>query len=148
MASAPARTGGGGGSTATFESYRSILRFASAPSRTNPHPTEEPEVSLELPPWRRQVGAAFFLLDSRFAELYGEDIPADEENEYAALILRTFRAFGDEKPGSEEGGLVTSSTAVVGEVSVDSRPRQTQPEGHVEVVYRDTVEIATPSRAG
>ncbi|ORY32529.1 hypothetical protein BCR39DRAFT_375744 [Naematelia encephala] len=117
MASAPAGRSGGGswfsnnGGGSSFEPYRSVLKFVSAPARDTrkeEQPTvQEEEVSIYkrrksvVPPWRRPVGAAFFLLNSEFGRLYGEQISVKIADEYARLVERSFEGFSDIRVGSD-----------------------------------------------
>jgi len=53
------------------------------------------------PPWRLPLGHAWFLLDSQFSLLYGEDLKEGEDDEYARLVSRAFDAFSTVKVGSD-----------------------------------------------
>ncbi len=153
MASEPAgREEDGGGE---FKPYRSVLKSFSAPERRhilsdndNPHtietPPEEGEVfpsdsPLRFPPWRRPVGTAFFLLNSEFARLYGEEIPVEEGDKYAALLERTFSNFSEERPGCQveivDFAGVRDGHEDKGGWTLDYQPRRAWVEGDKEVLY-------------
>ena len=151
MASSP--IGREGRPTQGFEHYRSILRFSSAPSRlSTPQILEDGQISVDkkterrYPPWRRPVGRAFFLLNSEFAKLYGEDIPREEADEYAALLQRTFSAFSEEelRVGMESSHLdVDWSGEGEAKWTVDEWPMQASIEGFKEVLYGSETEVGS-----
>ena len=143
MASGPAVPEGDG--LGSFKPYRSVLRFPSAPTRSDgvdEQPRKRPRS--DFPPWRQPVGTAFFLLNSEFARLYGEDIPSEEADVYAAVLERTFRNFGEEKTGFDQ---VVGEWDGAGDMAwtLADEPMRGWVEGDKEVIYEEEVE-AGPSR--
>lgn len=138
---------GRGGIDPELEPYRSVLRSISAQGQTSlfgniaedPSAREE-RIGSRLPPWRRPIGRAFFLLNSEFARLYGENISDGEKEEYAELTERIFKNFSDESIGFDQeleecDGL--RSKGRVGGWTIDERPMRGWAEGESEVRYAD-----------
>ncbi|ORX36787.1 hypothetical protein BD324DRAFT_468822 [Kockovaella imperatae] len=73
-------------------------RHLSASSRQSASPTPPPSP----PPWRSALGRAFFLLNSSFAHVSGENIANGANGDrYLALLKKSFRAYSDIPVGSD-----------------------------------------------
>ena len=127
-----------------FEPYRSVLRFRSTPSLDDQNPSEGENIDnqkFQAPPWRRRIGAAYFLLSSEFAEYYGEAISEDEADYYAELLERTFGRFSDKKVGSNPDLFCEVDLSLrqieVGAWTVDEAPMPAWVEGDMGVVYAE-----------
>ena len=146
MASAPASEGGE--PVETFQPYRSVLKFASAPTRDKPTAestctTWKTSTQQRLPPWRRPVGTAYFLLNSEFARLYGEEIDPEEADAYATLLERTFHNFIERGVG-HESVVISRGGQSEAVWTLDDQPMRGWVDGDHEVVYEEAVE-ARPS---
>ena len=138
-----------GDSPATFRPYRSILTphhistdplSPSSPpsSSSSPSLPQTSQTTHRIPPWRRPIGRGFFLLDSQFSRVYGEDIPTNESDQYANILESTFHAFSNELVGSDITPLDLSIPSILPQGmdwEVDQIPAKYLVEGDTEILY-------------